>query len=189
MDCAARRIRWLACTLLATVASGCARDPVPSTEPVAGPAERGAPGRVVAGTLGESASTAAAPIASGRWFLRDDPTAPSAIWGAPHSEAVLSLTCDAREGRIVLEREAIGIPADTRLLAIDADGTRMDYPAEYVPTTLGANLVTSIALDAPILDRMLGASQLSVTAGGETLVTASPRQVLASVVETCRAHH
>lgn len=142
-------------------------------------------------TLADATAAAdpAPPMPRGRWFLQGGDDDPRAVWGVPDSEGTLMLRCDHDQGRLVLEREATGLPAHARLLAIEADGTRMNYPAERVDTGLGTSLVTSIALDAPILDRMLTASRLTVQAGDSTLVTTSPATVLAPVVAACRARY
>ena len=66
----------------------------------------------------------------------------------PDSEGILGFHCDSANAQLVLERQAVGVPTDVRLVTIEADGTRMDYPAERADTALAPVLVTPIALDA-----------------------------------------
>lgn len=123
--------------------------------------------------------------AAGRWFLQEsDP--PRAVWGVPASEGMLTFSCDRANAQIVLERLAVGVPEDVRVVSIDADGTRMDYPAERADAALAPVLVTAIAPDAPILDRMLMARSLVVTAGTDAIATVAPGASLQAVVDACR---
>jgi hypothetical protein len=147
----------------------------------AGPRKPAAPDRPL--TSGES-HVPAMP-ARGRWSVQEREP-PRAVWGAPDSEAVLSFACDGEAGRIRLEREAIAIGEDVRLLTIEADGTRVDYPVERLQNTLGPYLATAIALDAAILDRLLGARSMAVVAGSERLAVAAPGAALKAVVDACR---
>lgn len=133
----------------------------------------GAPGAAMAATAG------------GQWFLQEsDP--PRAVWGMPASEGMLTFSCDRENAQLVLERQATGVSQDVRLVSIEADGTRMDYPAERAETPLAPVLVTPIALDAPILDRMLIARYVVVTAGTDAIATVAPGPSLRAVVDACR---
>ena len=124
--------------------------------------------------------------AAGRWLLQEsDP--PRAVWGVPASVGMLAFSCDRANGQLVLERQAVGVPEHVRLVSIDADGTRMDYPAKRVDATLAPLLVTPIALDAPILDRMLIARAVVVTAGTDAIATVAPGASLQAVVDACRS--
>lgn len=121
----------------------------------------------------------------GRWFLQEsDP--PTAAWGVPGSEGMLTIGCDRAGGQLLLERQAVGVPDDVRVVVLDADGVRMDYPAERRETTLAPMLVTRVALDAPILDRLLGAQRMRVVAGDDVIATRAPGHALRAVVEACR---
>lgn len=130
-------------------------------------------------------AAATSAMATGQWFLQEsDP--PRAVWGVPASEGMLSFSCDRANAQLLLERQAIGVPDDVRLVSIDADGTRMDYPAERTDAALAPVLVTPIALDAPILDRMLMARRMAVTAGADVIATVAPGPSLRAVVDACR---
>lgn len=130
------------------------------------------------------APAATSATAAGRWFLQESHP-PRAVWGVPASEGMLTFSCDRANAQLVLERQAIGVADDVRLLSIDADGTRMDYPAERMDRALAPVLVTPIALDAPILDRMLIAQRLVVTAGDDAITTVAPGPSLRAVVDAC----
>jgi hypothetical protein len=122
---------------------------------------------------------------SGRWHLQEsDP--PRAAWGVPDSEGMLTLGCDRAGARLVLERQAIGVPDDVRVVVVEADGVRMDYPAERREDALAPVLVTRIALDAPIVDRLLMARRMVVTAGSDAIATTAPGDALRAVVDACR---
>lgn len=127
---------------------------------------------------------ASAPPA-GRWLLQES-YPPRAVWGAPDSEGVLQLSCDPASGQLLLERQAVDVPEDVRVLTLQADGVRMDYPAERVETALAPMLATRIALDAPLLDRLLIATRMTVAAGKDVVTTTAPGPSLRAVVEACR---
>lgn len=132
---------------------------------------------------GDAALAAAA--AGGRWMLQEsDP--PRAVWGVPDSEAMLSLGCERGSGQLLLERQAIGVGHDVRVLSLEADDLRMDYPAERVDGALAPLLVTRIALDAPILDRLMIAARMAVVAGDDAIATTAPGASLRAVVDACR---
>jgi hypothetical protein len=99
---------------------------------------------------------------------------------------MLVLACDRAAGQLVLERQAIGVPDDVRVVTLDADGVRMDYPAERREDALAPVLVTRVALDAPILDRLLMAQRVVFTAGTDTIATTAPGPSLRAVVDACR---
>lgn len=126
-----------------------------------------------------------ATAAGGRWMLQEsDP--PRAVWGVPDSEAMLSLGCERGSGQLLLERQAIGVGDDVRVLGLEADDLRMDYPAERVDGVLAPLLVTRIALDAPILDRLMIAARMAVVAGDDAIATTAPGASLRAVVDACR---
>lgn len=175
------------------IATGGCADPAPiplaGDRQVAGADHRGERAPDPARTARLRPPSTAAAASPGQWIRGGDPDAPMALWGAPASEAVLTMRCDGESGRIVLEREAHALPDDVRILTLEADGVRMQYPAERVPTELGASLVTRIALDAPVLDRLLVTPGLAVVTGPETLRTGAPGPALGPVLEACRARH
>lgn len=185
----------LGCTFATLGLAGCGRAPDPATAP----ASLAAPPRDAAPRTGAGTPAAAAPSVNGgpaptsgestpppgAWALQEsDP--PRAAWGAPDSESVLGFGCDRARGKLVLEREAVGVADDVRVVTIDADGTRVDYPAERVDATLAPQLVVRIALDATIVDRLLGARHISVAAGGDTVHAPGPGGSLRAVVDACR---
>lgn len=130
-------------------------------------------------------SAGGTPDATGQWRLQEsDP--PRASWGMPGREDQLTFSCDRASERIVLQRRASEVPGDMRVLAIDADGVRVDYPAERTETASTPRLSTRIALDAPILDRLLIAQRMAVSAGDDRIVTAAPGESLRAVVDACR---
>lgn len=185
----------LGCTFAVAGLAGCDRAPDQAAAPASlAAAPRDAAPRTGAATpaaVGPSVDDGPAPSAGegtpppGAWALQEsDP--PRAAWGAPDSESVLGFGCDRARGKLVLEREAVGVADDVRLVTIDADGTRVDYPAERVDTTLAPQLVVRIALDATIVDRLLGARHMSVAAGGDTLRAPGPGGSLRAVVDACR---
>jgi hypothetical protein len=133
----------------------------------------------------DAATRGDAPVPAGRWLLQESHP-PRAVWGAPGSEGVLLLSCDPAAGQLLLERQAPGAPEDIRVLTLQADGVRMDYPAHRVETPLAPMLATRIALDAPILDRLLMAGRMTVAAGGDVVATTAPGAPLRAVVEACR---
>ncbi|GAB2510525.1 hypothetical protein [Lysobacter humi (ex Lee et al. 2017)] len=183
-----------ACLALTCLLAACTA-PAPPAAPAAaiapGPAAPApvAPAPVAVHTHAEADATPAAAPSGGQWFEGRADGAPFAAWGAPASEAVLRLECDDDAGRIVLTREAHALPGDVRILTLEADGVRMDFPAERVATTLGADLVTRIALDAPALDRLLATPRLAVITGDETLHVDAPGRALRPVLDACRARH
>ena len=131
----------------------------------------------------DAASTSAS--GEGAWLLQET-YPPRAVWGSPASEGQLAFSCDPMRGQLVLARHAVGVPADVRQLSIDADGTRVEYPAERREDALAPVLSTTIALDAPILDRMLVADRLVVAAGPDAIATGFPGPSLRAVVDACR---
>ena len=179
-------------------AVGCTGEPAPSAE-----ADERAPPQAVDARARDTAAgdraditsplvamdmpstSADAGVPTGRWVLQKSEP-PRAVWGARDSEGVLAFACDAQRQRLVLEREAVGVPDHVRLVSIEADGTRVDYPAERVDATLAPQLVTRIALDAPIVDRLLGARRMAVSAGADAIVADAPGIALRPVVDACR---
>lgn len=187
-----------ACIVLTSLSAGCS-GPTSTAPPAAaiapgataprGPEADVAPApRAVPAAAGTDAG-ASATARAGRWVESRREGAPVAAWGAPASEAVLRLHCDEESGRIVLTREALALREDVGIITLEADGVRMDFPAERIPTPLGADLVTRIALDAPALDRLLATPRLAVITGDDTLQVDAPGPALRPVLEACRARH
>ena len=130
-----------------------------------------------------AADAGAAPV--GTWHLQES-FPPRAVWGVPAGEGMLSLGCDRAAAQLVLERQAIGVPDGIRVVTLDADGVRMDFPAERRDDALAPVLVTRIALDAPIVDRLLLARRAAFGAGTDTITTTAPGASLQAVVDACR---
>lgn len=121
----------------------------------------------------------------GAWTLQEsDP--PGAAWGPPGGEGVLAFRCDRTGTKLVLDRQAVGVADDVRQVTLEADGTRIDYPAERADTTLAPQLQVRIALDATIVDRLLAARRMSVVAGDDTIHAPAPGESLRAVVDACR---
>lgn len=184
-----RGVRLLFSMLAALSLAGCADSAAPgdatgrAPRAVASAAE--GPGRPVPARAPEQASPPAAQGAA-RWFAAPAGGAGAgAAWGVPDSEPMLSASCEPGS-RLRIERSAEGLPASLRLVTIEADGTAMAYPAERVETTLGAVLVTRLALDAPMLDRMLDAATVTLHAGDDALVMTGTGAALRRLVAACR---
>jgi hypothetical protein len=145
--------------------------------------------------LGAALATAALPalapvgaggaVPDGRWRLRGRGIGAEAIWTARPDAPHLRLRCDQGDPVLVLEIGPSTLPRSASQVRLVADATGMEYPMQRD----GSKLVSRIALDAPILDRMLLAQRFAVSAGGITVVTGAPGDALAHVVRTCRALH
>ena len=98
----------------------------------------------------------------------------------------VSLHCDQGDPVLLLRVDAGPLPHPPARITLQADGTAMDYPVSRAPDGVPGS---RIALDAPILDRMLVARRFAVSAGGRTLATGSPGAALVRVAGTCRALH
>lgn len=120
-----------------------------------------------------------------RWQLRGSGLDAEAVWQATTGDASLRLRCDRGDPRIDLGLRSSELATDLHRLTLVADGTSMDYPLDRTAYGYRAR----IALDAPILDRMLVAQQFTVLAGGRAVQTGAPGTTLARVVRTCRDHH
>lgn len=128
----------------------------------------------------------AATASEGRWQVRGAGIAAEAVWSGQDGEPRLWLRCDHGDPVLVLRIAPSQLPGAAGQLTLQADGTAMDYPA----TPTGDHGLTSrIALDAPILDRMLVAHRFAVSVRGQALATGSPAEPLARVVRACRALH
>lgn len=183
----------LACTLAALSLAGCTRAPDQAPAPDAlassardaappSPADSDAPALPMPGRPTPTSGEAVPP---GAWSLQEsDP--PRAVWGPPDSEGILGFGCERAGGKLLLDRQAVGVGDDVRLVSIEADGTRIDYPAERVDAVLAPLLLVRIAPDAAIVDRLLQARRMAVTAGGDTIHAPAPGGSLRAVVEACR---
>lgn len=180
--------------MVAASSAGCggSTDPRVAVSPAAGPAGATsgggaieAPPRVSMPAASTPPTSGEAPPVEGRWLLRET-YPPTATWGVPDSEGILTFSCDRGRRQLVMQRQATGVADGVRMVSLDADGTRMDYPAERIEATLAPAMVTPIALDAPILDRLLAARRIRIVAGGDAVVAAGPGAALAAVVDACR---
>jgi hypothetical protein len=127
-----------------------------------------------------------AAAADQHWQLRGTGVGSEAVWAGSNGQPSAWLRCDRGDPVLVLRIAPAQLPRDTEQVTLDADGTGMDYP---VSRAGAPGLASRIALDAPILDRMLVARRFTVTAGPQTLATGSPGTALARVVRACRALH
>jgi hypothetical protein len=131
------------------------------------------------------APATAAVSADGRWQLRGSGIRAEAVWTARDGAPRLRLACDHGDPVLVLHVAPAQLPRADQV-ALVADGTGMDYP---LSRDADRSLSSRIALDAPILDRMLVARRFEVSAGGRTLATGSPGAALVRLVRACRALH
>ena len=111
-----------------------------------------------------------------------------ARWTAPDGLRV-ELRCDAAESRIVLRLSGDHLPSRLSQVMLIADGIAMAYPADRTGGDARPAFLTRIALDAPILDRMLVARAFTLRAGERAVATGVPGDALARVVRACRAHY
>src|SRR5690349_17794071 len=126
---------------------------------------------LAAGLAAAGTPAAAAVAADGRWQLRGSGIRAQAVWTARDGEPRVWLRCDPGDPVLDLRiAPAQVVPGDGQVTLL-ADGTGMDYP---VARGADRALSSRIALDAPILDRMLVARRFAVSAGGRTLATGSP---------------
>lgn len=166
-----------------TAASGGADRRPPSRSGMTDGARRAAGPAAVDARGGAAADAGTRPV--GAWHLQES-FPPRAVWGVPAGEGLVTVGCDRGAGQLVLDRQAIGVADGVRVVTLDADGVRMDYPAERRDDALAPVLVTRIALDAPILDRLLLARRAAFVAGDDTITTTAPGASLQAVVDACR---
>lgn len=124
-------------------------------------------------------------VVDARWQPRGDGTSAQAAWRMPDGGGV-TLQCDRGDARILLRVDAGVLPAGLDKLTLVADGVGMDYPLDRSGS---GGYVSRIALDAPILDRILLAQAFSLQGGGRTVQTGVPGDALARVVRACRELH
>ncbi|HZX80735.1 MAG TPA: hypothetical protein VFE72_07285 [Lysobacter sp.] len=122
------------------------------------------------------------------WRPRGDGIDAQARWVAPDGLRI-EFRCDAAEPRILLRLAGDRLPLRLPQVTLVADGIAMPYPVERSGNDVRPGFVTRIALDAPILDRMLVARAFTLTAGERSVATGVPGDALARVVRACRAHH
>lgn len=79
--------------------------------------------------------------------------------------------------------------APVERVRLAADGVVVDYPVQASAWRGVPTLIARIALDAPILDRMLVARDFTVLVTGRSLRTGEPGAALARVVRLCREAH
>lgn len=179
------RLPLLSALLLAIGCAPAPQDAVPANAAPATARERSDLQRPADALMPADAALSDGATPAGQWHLQES-YPPRAVWGVPASEGQLDFACDRAQGQLVMTRHAVGVPDGVRLVSLEADGTRMDYPAERRDTALAPMLVTPIALDAPIVDRLLVARRMVVTAGSDAIVTTAPGEALRAVVDACR---
>lgn len=130
------------------------------------------------------ASAAVGALVDG-WQPRGDGTGASATWQGRGGDPFVRIRCNHGDPRLDLRITSATLPADLHQVTLVADEVGVDYPVERS----GASLAARIALDAPILDRMLVARQFAIVVGGRSLSTGLPGETLARVVRACRALH
>ena len=131
-------------------------------------------------------ASAAGTLPLDQWHPRGEGLAAEAVWGSADGATQLRMRCDRADARILLRIDAPAFPAGLQEVTLVADGVGMAYPME--PTSDG-RYVARIALDAPILDRMLVARGFNVAAGGTVVRTGVPGRALSRVVRACRELH
>ncbi|GAB1596722.1 hypothetical protein [Lysobacter claricitrinus] len=133
--------------------------------------------------VGQATTAASATI---RWQARGEGLGAQAAWLAPSGDAGVIMQCDRGDPRVLLRIDASILPDELQQVTLIADGIGMEYPLER--TTAGGYR-SKIALDAPILDRMLLARSFTLYGGGRAVRTGVPGDALARVVRTCRELH
>ncbi|HEY4560229.1 MAG TPA: hypothetical protein VIG54_05770 [Lysobacter sp.] len=123
-----------------------------------------------------------------RWRPHGNGLQAQARWTARDGLRV-QLQCDPGEPRVVLRLSGDHLPSKLPQLLLAADGTAVAYPVERTGVGARPAFVTRIALDAPILDRMLVARAFALKLGERTVAAGVPGGALARVVRACRAHH
>lgn len=123
-----------------------------------------------------------------RWRQYGDGLQAQARWTARDGLRI-QVQCDPGDPRIVLRLAGDHLPSKLPQLVLVADGTAVPYPVERTGVGTRPAFVTRIALDAPILDRMLVARSFALKLGDRTVASGVPGSALASVVRACRAHH
>lgn len=120
---------------------------------------------------------------TGVWHPRGNGPTAMASWRGREGEPYVSIRCDRNDPRLLLRVASPHLPVDIDTVTLVADGVGMDYPVER---STGA-VTARIALDAPILDRMVVARAFGIVAGGRQMSTGVPGEALARVVRACRA--
>ncbi|AXK72929.1 hypothetical protein DWG18_12010 [Lysobacter sp. TY2-98] len=121
-----------------------------------------------------------------RWQARGEGLGAQAAWRMPGDGAGLIVQCDRGAARMLLRIEATALPSGLDKASLVADGIGMDYPLDRRSS---GGYVARIALDAPILDRMLVARSFTLYGGGRLLQTGTPGEALGRVVRACRDLH
>lgn len=112
-----------------------------------------------------------------------------ASWLSTDGATKIEARCDRAAPRILLHVRPSPPQAGVQAIALIADAVSMRYPVERVGASDDAAYVAKIALDAPILDRILVARSFRIDAGGRTTLTGVPGSALARVVRACRTLH
>ena len=118
------------------------------------------------------------------WFYRDDPGGGLALYGKAGVQGQFAIRCDRRGRQLLFQRAAEAAEAAELTLAVD--GQTAQYPARS--RTQGTHrLEASAKLDDPIVDRLLHASAINVSATGTEAVTLPGDPVVRRLIEACRA--
>ncbi|MGY4514916.1 hypothetical protein ACVWWW_000484 [Lysobacter sp. HA18] len=122
----------------------------------------------------------------GHWQARGDGVGAQAAWRIPPGDSGITLQCDHGDPRVLLRIDGSVLPSDLQQVSLIADGIGMEYPLER---SAAGGYRSKIALDAPILDRMLVAKSFTLFGGGRAVRTGVPGDALARVVRACRELH
>lgn len=134
-----------------------------------------------------AARPAGADDAVGRWALHGEGLGQQAVWTGAGLR--ISVRCERGDPMVMLRITAPGLTPGLQRVTLVVDGLQMDYPVSKSGTTVAPSLESRIALDAPVLDRMLVARRFGVAAGGLHHAAGTPGPALARVVRDCRGLH
>ena len=123
---------------------------------------------------------------SPRWHPRGDGLRAQAAWQPAIGSGGVIMQCDRGDPRMVLRIDPDLLPSGLQQITLVADSIGVEYPVER---TGEGGYVSKIALDAPILDRMLVARSFPLGGGGRRVKTGMPGAAVARVVRACREFH
>ncbi|GAB6195917.1 hypothetical protein PAGU2595_012230 [Lysobacter xanthus] len=132
---------------------------------------------------------AGAAAEGGRWAIRGDGPSMQAVWQPPRPARRLWMRCDRGDPVLLLQIDAAGLPAGLQHVVLVADGLRIDYPVQKASLAGVPVFDSRIALDAPVLDRMLVAHRFAIDGGGRVEAVGTPGLALARLVRACRELH
>lgn len=144
---------------------------------------------LLAGLAGGPVDARAPQTPDSRWQPRGTGVASEADWRASDGATRVRIRCDRGDARLVLRIDSDALPAGLQSVALVADGVDMAYPLQKADAAGETAYVARLALDAPILDRILAARAFTLLAGAHTVRTGVPGDALARVVRACRARY